>query len=283
VFLSYANDDRDLADRISVVLARSGIDTTNQAWDVPAAESPEGRLREGIRASDIVVLLLTPAAAADRWAGEGSEYALPRDLDLRGADLIPVLAVPTDLPSAFRERAVVDLTQDIDGGLQKLADQILAVSRADFSAMTPPEFESFVADLLRAMGFRVDEAPPVGDMGVDMRATYVSADPFGSPQTEVWLVQVKLYSHHRVSVSVIRELVGALAGGSGGTRGLLVTNAQLTSVALDFAAEMERRSPARLRVLDGVELRRLLRQFPSVAARHFGEVARPDPVADGDS
>lgn len=39
---------------------------------------------------------------------------------------------------------------------------------------------------------------------------------------------------------------------------------------MEYVAKMERTSHIRLRILDGVELKRLLRQFPAVAARHFG-------------
>lgn len=276
VFLSYAYDDYALAQRISDALARSGIRTTDQIWEVSSGETLTARLRESIRASDVVVVLLSSAAAASPWASTEIELSLSRDLDQRGAELIPVLAAPTDLPPALRDRAVVDLTDDVNAGVQQLVEQIQATSQADFSAMGPPAFEDLVADLLRAVGFRLDEVRQGLDPGVDLRATYQRADPFGSPETEVWLVETKLYSHQRVSVEAIRQLAGFVSMAPSGTRGLLVTNAQLTSVAREYVVELERRPSARLRVLDGVDLKRLLRQFPAVAARHFGAETGPD-------
>ena len=276
VFLSYAYDDHALAQRIRDALARSGVLTMNQIWEVSSGEDLTARLLETIRASDVVVVLLSPAAAASPWVSTEIELTLSRDLDRRGAELIPVLAAPTDLPPALRDRAVVDLTEDVNAGVRQLVEQIQATSQADFSAMSPREFEDLVADLLRAMGFRLDEVRHGLDPGVDLRATYQRADPFGSPETEVWLVETKLYSHKRVSVEAIRQLAGFLSMVPSGTRGLLVTNAQLTSVALEYVAELERRAHVRLQVLDGVELKRLLRQFPAVAARHFGAETGPD-------
>jgi hypothetical protein len=96
-------------------------------------------------------------------------------------------------------------------------------------------------------------------------------------------VETKLYSHERVSVDVIRKLAGTLAVAPGFTRGLLVTNAQLTSVALEYVADLERSQKVRLRVLDGVELKRLLRQFPAIAQRHFGGTAQSKPGPDDDA
>lgn len=190
-----------------------------------------------------------------------------------------MLAELTELPPALRDRAVVDLTEDVNAGVRQLVTQIRAAAQADFSAIGPREFERLVADLLRAVGFRLDELRHGTDPGVDLRAVYQRADPFGSAETEVWLVVAKLYAHQRVSVDAIRKLAGVLSLASGGTRGLLVTNSQLTSVAAEYMSELERSSRVRLRVLDGVELKRLLRQFPSVAARHFGG----ETVPDGDS
>ena len=270
VFLSYAYDDHALAQRIRDALARSGVHTTDQSWEVSSGEDLTARLRETIRAGDLVVVLLSPAVTASPWVSTEVELMLSRDLDRRGAELIPVLVAPTDLPPALRDRAVVDLTEDFNVGVRQLVEQVRTMSQADFSAMSPRAFEDLVADLLRTVGFRLDEMRHGRDPGVDLRATYQRADPFGSPETEVWLVETKLYSHKRVSIEAIRQLAGFLAMAPSGTRGLLVTNAQLTSVAREYVAELERKPPVRLRVLDGVELRRLLRQFPAVAARHFG-------------
>jgi TIR domain/Restriction endonuclease len=284
VFLSYAHDTQTLAQRISNVLAQSGVRITNQVMTVSSGEDLTTRLRETIRASDIVIVLLSPAAAASRWVSTEIALALSSDLAKRGADLIPVLAAPTDLPPDLRGRAVVDLTEDFSAGLRQLVAQVKATSRVDFSAMSPVAFAHLVADLLLATGFDLHDVGHLPDQEVDLRATYQRTDPFGAPETEVWLVQAKLYAHQRVSVDVIRLLAGILAVASSGTRGLLVTNAQLTSVAREYLAQLERGPHVRLRVLDGLDLKRLLRQFPAVAARHFGgETAKSKLGPDGDS
>jgi hypothetical protein len=284
VFLSYAHDDYALAQRISLALAQAGASTATQPWEISSGEDLIVRLRETIQKSDVVVVLLSPAVATSRWVGTEIEFALSRDLNKRGADLIPVLAAPTEVPPVLRNRALVDLTADVDAGLQQLVEQIQATSLVDFSAMTPGAFENLVAELLQAVGFRLNEVQHRPNPGVDLRATYERTDPFGSSETEVWLVQAKLYSHRRVSVDAIRQLAGSLAVASAATHGLLVTNAQLTSVALDYVAELEQRPRIRLRVLDGVELKRLLRQFPEVAARYFGGgTTKSKPGPHGDS
>lgn len=282
VFLSFAHDDQALAQGIEEALAQSGVRTTSQVLQAAPGGDLTAGLRDMVRANDVVVLLLSPAEATLHQADDEIAVALSRDLARRGAELIPVLAVPTDPRPVLSSLAVVDLTDNAPAGLRQLVDQIQAVSRTDFSTLSPRTFENLVADLLQASGFVVDERRPYPDQGADLRATYQRFDPFGMPETEVWLVETKLYSSERVSVQTIRQLAGIIAMAPAGTRGLLVTNAQLTSVAQELVAELEQRTRIQLRVLDGVELRRLLRQFPAIAARYFGD-STAEPGSDGDS
>jgi restriction endonuclease Mrr len=283
VFLSYAHEDRAFAERISDALESSAVPITNHVWEVSPGEDWESLLKETIRASDVFVVLLSPAARQSRWVGTEIELALSQDLDRRGVELIPVLVAPTDLPTSLRDRSVVDLTQDPSAGLRELVAQIQATSEADFSAMNPRAFEDLVADLLRATGFRVDDVRRSPDAGVDLRATYERLDPFGRLETEVWLIETKLYSHDRISVDSIRKLAGGLAVAQGPARGLLVTNAQLTSVAAEYLRSLERSPHVRLSVVDGLDLRRLLRQFPEVALHHFRDPGEPQPDSDANA
>ena len=282
VFISYVHDDRYVAEHIRNALARSGIRRMDDVA-IAAGRDWTTEIREAIRASDVLLVLLSPAALAYPWIDAGIDQMLSVDLDRRGVELIPVLAAPTEMPAPLRNRPFVDLTENLTAGLNQLVQQVKAAAQIDFSLMTPESFEKFVADLLRAVGFRVGERRRGPESGVDLRATYERTDPFGSPETEVWLVEAKLYSHARVSVDAIRNLAGAVALASGVTRGLLVTNVQLTSVARGYVEKLEQTSHVRLRVLDGIELRNLLRRFPAVAARHFGSTTKPGSVPDGDS
>jgi hypothetical protein len=131
VFLSRVVGDRPLAQRVGDALAQAGAQATTYFWEV----------------------LWPPNPGASRLAGA----SLLRELGQRGADLIPVLSAPADLPAALSARPVVDLTGDADAGLRQLVGQIETAARAGFSVLNGPQFESLVADLLRATGFLVDQ------------------------------------------------------------------------------------------------------------------------------
>jgi TIR domain/Restriction endonuclease len=267
VYLSYTRADRDIAETIDAALSQAGLGTASR-WEVVSRQDWGFAADQAFRPADVVVVVLAPAVGAEPWADSEAEFTLSSDLDRRGVELIPVLAGPADLSPVMRDRAYVDLTADRDFGLRKLVAQIRTVAQIDFDAMSPRGFAALVADLLRALGFRLEGGEPKADL----RATFRATDPFGLPDNQVWLVNTKLYGHERVSVDAIKRFAGVLSDAPIDTHGLLVTNTRLTSVAEEYVAEVNR--AVSLRVLDGVQLRRLLREFPTVATRHFGGGAK---------
>jgi restriction system protein len=95
-------------------------------------------------------------------------------------------------------------------------------------AMSGPQFEAYVADLLRLDGHQsVQQVGGPGDGGADI----LSAEPTG----RLIAVQCKRQVAS-VSVGVVRQLNGTLAHEHRGRAGVLVTTAQLTRPAADLAA-----------------------------------------------
>lgn len=280
VFLSYAYADVERANMIAAALAQAGIATTNPGpVETTSASAMKDRLADAIRTSDVVIVLVSAAAAQSPWVGWELGQVAPGGLRQRGVDVIPARLDDTPLPPDLPDRHVVDLAADFDSGLHHLVAQVDTATRIDFKRLTPQAFELLVADLLTAAGLDVDFASSPVDLGVDMRASRRVVDPFGAVETEAWLVECKLYGRGRISVDVIRQMAGFLAMAPVTTRGLLVTTAQITSVARDYLAGLERTARVRLSVLDGAELTALLREHLDIADRHFPSAGRPDELA----
>jgi hypothetical protein len=278
VFLSYAYRDALTAERVAHALAQAGIVVSNsepiQAHDTAELKD---RLRDSLRGSDVVIVLVSEAAVASPWVAWELEQAASGRLRRRGIEVVAATLDGTLLPEGLRGRGAVNLQDDLERGLEDLVAQIDAATRVAFDTLSPADFEALVADLLQAQGLTV-ELGLVAE-GADLRATRQVNDPFGGLETETWLVECKHYRRERASVDAIRQAVGLLATAPAGVRGLLVTTAQLTSVASDYLAGLERSARVRLRVLDGSDLTTLLRAHPEVAARHFPERADPHDLA----
>jgi Holliday junction resolvase-like predicted endonuclease len=274
VFISYANDDSSIAMRIAKALSDAGIRVVNRTWEVSAGTDLVNLLHDSIRTSDVVVALISPASIRSRWVNEELRLAFSKDLDMRGAELIPVLVEPVEtLPELPHDR-VIDITADLPAGVRQIVADVSTVQKADFSKLDPRTFEGFVADLLSSVGFTSVErnVPAEGRGGeIDIHGIYERIDPFGRPETEHWIVEVKQYRHGRVSVNAIQQLAEHLLSAPSGSRGLLVTSTRLTSVAKEFINELEQNRQLRIQVIDGSDLTRLLRQHPAIADRYFGK------------
>lgn len=273
VFLSYAYDDIARAQQLMSALAASGITVSNRdPVHATTTQQVQAHLSEAIRTSDLLIVLFSSAAAGSRWVQWEIDQVASGKLRMRGVTVIPVRLDETPLPAALARRRVVDLTNDFGSGVQALVREVATAQHVDFKRLDHRAFEDLIGDLLKRVGFSVERQPGTSGATVDMRATRAATDPFGGAELETWLVECKLYgSGGRMSVEAIRQVAGLLATAPVTTRGLLVTTAQVTSVAREYLDDVERTARVRLRLLDGEELAALLRQQPDLVARYFND------------
>jgi HJR/Mrr/RecB family endonuclease len=282
IFISHSGEDASAARTIARALKDADLSVWLDQWDLAPGDDLERMIKSAITGSDVAIILLSPAALESDWVNAEIEMVLAEELQRRGMEVVIALLSPSDLPDVLRSRQVVDLSgPNLTHQLERLVDRIRRTEMVDFAALTPARFEELVGDLLEALGFRIEMHRSV-DYGFDFRAVIDRLDPFGLPEIETWLVEVKAYGMQRVSVNSIRQLVGVVASETSPTRGLLVTSGRLTSVAREYLQELSIRSGVRVRVIDGAELKRLVSSQPRLIGKYFGqsgEEAR-DPKAD---
>lgn len=90
--------------------------------------------------------------------------------------------------------------------------------------MTGTEFEEYVADLFRRLGFSAETTPATGDHGLDLILR---------KGNEMSVAQCKCWAQP-IGEPVVREFYGALVG-AGAATGYLVATSSFTSAALTFA------------------------------------------------
>jgi len=273
VFLSYAQDDRSVARRLAERLRAAGLRIWFDEWELTVGDSILPRIEQAVATSDLLLVLLSPRSVDSRWVQMELSSFLARELKDRAITLIPALIEDCEIPPVLAERQYLDLRKDFDKGLERLISQLQAVLYIDFSRLDGRTFEKLVGDLLLELGFSIQQTPLTRDSGFDFIASFSSRDPFGAKRQETWFVEVKLYRDQRVSVSALRQMLGYLVTSPYGSKGLVVTNSRLTSVARDFLSEASARSGNELRVIDGTELTNLLSQHPGLVERYFGRSA----------
>jgi hypothetical protein len=83
------------------------------------------------------------------------------------------------------------------------------------------------------------------------------------------VTEVKAYRQQRVSLATIQKLIGFLASTPSDTKGLVITNSRLTSVAREFLSSATLKAGRDVRVIDGTELTNLLLRQPDLVDRYF--------------
>jgi hypothetical protein len=266
VFISYAHADKQIAHEIALALQRTDVRVWLDDWETAAGDSIVRRIRDGVESSDILLMLLSPSSVNSHWIHNELSWGLTRELKDRAITLIPAMVEECDIPAPLADWSILDLSEDLNVTVERFASQIGLVPELDFAKLDAQAFERMAADLLRELGFTVDAASIRGDHGFDFTAAYHTRDPFGAAQTDQWMVETKFYRKERVSVSVIRQMIGLIQLYRD-KKGLIITNSNLTSVARTFLEESK--FGRDLRIVDRTELTDLLMQHPDLTRAYF--------------
>jgi restriction endonuclease Mrr len=277
VFLSYAASDRAVVEQIATALQKVGVGVWFDIWELTAAGNTFWkRIDQALQASDLFLVFLSKASVASRWVQNELSAAVANEMKDRAITIIPVVIEDCDIPPVLTDRMYVDLRGDVAAGVQTLVDQLAVAPTINLAQLDPPMFERLVGELLIALGFEVtkDQRNERGQR-VNFLASRTSRDPFGAERTETWVVEVKAYREKRISPATIRQLLGYLASTSFDTKGLLVTNSRLTSVAREFLSDSTLKAGRDVRVIDSTELTSLLLHQPDLVSRYFSPPDRP--------
>ena len=277
VFLSYAAADKLVAQRIVQRLRQEGLRVWFDQAELKVGDSIDAALYKALSASDYIVVLLSPDSVQSGWVRRELAAALSRDLTARDITLLPVLIADCEIPLLLATYQFLDLRTDFEQGVDLLVKQIAAAPGINFSELDGRAFEDLVADLLVELGFtNIEREAVVRDFPVDIKAQYSHTDPFGIEVTDTWLVEIKLYRQGRADLKSVNQLVGYLSALPARSKGLLITNGQLTSAAKQWLESTEASTRIEIRVIDGTELKRLLLQHRDLIDKHFtrGRAAR---------
>lgn len=98
----------------------------------------------------------------------------------------------------------------------------------DLQRLTPSEFESYTAELFRALGYKTRVVGGVGDGGIDVEA---------EKDGVVHYIQCKKFITRQVPVGAVRDFYGAIADKLNGGKGYFITTNVFTLDAEKFAEE----------------------------------------------
>lgn len=133
VFISYVNDDRELARRLSRSLEAAGFEVWLDESNILPGDNWAEKVSQALRDSQAMVVLVSPAAMESKWVRSEIEFALGAK-EYRGR-LVPVFvgprnSIPQDrLPWILRRLKGIEWTdQAEEESLREVAEVLAATN-----------------------------------------------------------------------------------------------------------------------------------------------------------
>jgi hypothetical protein len=120
VFISYTQEDKNYASLIADKLRDAGHDVWYDKWALHVGDNVVQKINEGLKDTDALIVIVSKNALRSKWVmHEFSAIALG-DLSSEKSRIIPVLVDKSSVPQYLARYEYVDLTIDIEGGIQRI-------------------------------------------------------------------------------------------------------------------------------------------------------------------
>lgn len=269
VFVSYASADKAVARVIVEGLRSRNINVCLDDYELSPGRNWAESIRYAVSASAYFLLLLSQNLVNSHWVSQATEAVL-KELQNRNITFIPVLLEDCDIPPSLATYQCFDMRSGIEKNLEKLANALSSTADIDFDKLSPHTFEQLVTDLLQKLGFiNLQSESQQSDSGIDAIVEFRQKDPFGAENREVYAVETKFYRDSRADLRTLKQLIGYVKNDPKIDKALLVTNGNLTSVALEWVSDAPKLTGIPIRVVDGTELKRLLLQNTDLVSKYF--------------
>lgn len=268
IFLMYSFRDEDIARTVMNNFIEAGISHNENKIRLGPDKMPSSRL-VGLGSNDYLVLLLSEGLSTASNLSEQLEYTINKDWRQQAVTIVPVKVEPCDVPDYLKKWLVIDAIKNFDSTIEKLTKLLGSAGAINFNELSPLQFENMVFDLLKSYRFRtINRSKGARDYGYDFTARSNVQDPFGRPDSEEWIIEVKALSR-QTDVSALHSFLGTVSLRGGNSKGLFITSGQLTSIAREWLAEVEKSGGPKITVLEGAELRRLILPKHHIISKYF--------------
>ncbi len=120
VFLSHSSKNQRRVKTLAERLKSDGLNVWLDSWSVEAGENIVLAIEEGLKASRVLVLFLSPAFLQSEWSHYERSVALFRDPNNRQRRLIPTVIEDCEIPESLRLFRYLKLQEESEEAYQQL-------------------------------------------------------------------------------------------------------------------------------------------------------------------
>ena len=224
VFISYSNEDRELAKKITDRLLETNIQVWYDGYEMGIGDSLSDQVKDVLTASDYILILISSNSINSKWINDEFNSKKRNEFKTRDITTIPILVEECEIPSYLNFFSFVDLSKDFELGLKNLIARLYELPKIDFSLLDFKTFEDLIFNLLKGLKFdNIIREYKISNLRVDFKAEYRHRDPFGNEVTETWIIEAKHYKNKRIDSSAIFRMISYLSIFPSNTKGVLIT------------------------------------------------------------
>ncbi len=271
VFISYNYKDIDKVRLIVDKLVANGMEVYYDCNMFDKSSSDINKnLKYQIETNETLLLLISANFLAyESFNNEFTSFLT--ESHKRKINVIPIVIEKSLIPNKLLNYETFNLSNNFDYGLDKIIKKLKVIPEISFDNFTPEQFEYLVADLLKEYDFtNIETHFRTKKHEIDIKAEYVTKNPFGIVQTEHWIIEVKFYKQERFSINGIKQLIEYKRHLlPADLKLLLVTNSILTSVVQDFLNNYQKIDNIQIEVIDGFQLKNLISKRKRLLDKYF--------------
>lgn len=280
IFISSTHSERDFSRELALRLEQEGLSPVLDSFDAEYADEWLHHVLYSVESSDVVLLLMPENHYERKWISRELNKTLKYKLKSRNVLVIPVylgrkrfISSSPDQVAFFieNESHSDSLAKYSEQSIRKLVTYLANVPKVDFKIMAPNDFEYLIFALLKKLRFfDIEEQRAIHDVGFDILAKTKTRNPFGGISFISWAIEVKYTKDSRADINALKQLSYYLENSSLDVNGVLITNGQLTSTALDWLEYNEKEKRTSITVVDGIKLKQLILKYPALVEKFFG-------------
>lgn len=269
----------EIAHELAQRLEHAGLDPIIDSFEAELADEWLHHILYSVESSDIVLLLVPEDDYERKWIRRELSKTLRYKLKSRSILVIPVylgrnkfFAPSSDQITFFLVNESLSQGQKkySEKSIDKIVTYLSNVPKVDFETLSQEEFELLIIALLKTLRFfDVEEIRSSHDMGFDILAKTKTRNPFGGTSFISWAIDIKYNRSSRADISSLKQLSYYLEERSMDINGVLITNGQLTSTAMEWLESNEKEKRTSITVVDGIKLKQLILKHPKIVEEFF--------------
>lgn len=127
VFISYSHQDREYADLIAGRLREDGHEVWYDKWKLKVGDNLIEKINQGLKETDALIVIISKNSLSSKWVMHELSAIAFGELSSRSSRIIPVLVDESTVPEYLARNVYVDLSENIEIGLNKIVQVLLEV------------------------------------------------------------------------------------------------------------------------------------------------------------